>query len=447
MITAPAYDGKSVGVFGLARTGVAAVKALAASGAKVFAYDDNADRRNEVAEHVSNLYELDFSYLDELLLAPGVPLTHPEPHELALKAAANDVKIISDFDVFEAARTGMPAHKVVAITGTNGKSTTTMLVAHMIAECGKPVVVGGNIGTGVLALDALPAGGVYVFEMSSFQLDLTKAFDADVAVLLNMSPDHLDRHGDMAGYVAAKRRLFEMQSNGQTAILGVDDRSSQEIADGLSDNVTVSTKGVVADYSVSNGLLMADEEKVSDLSDLNRLRGAHNHQNAACAFAIGKALGFADADILASFETFPGLEHRQELVGMFDGVTYINDSKATNSDAAIRALSSFEDIHWIACGRAKETDFTHMKTAITHVKKGYFAGEVASSLYKDLGESLEAECFVSMAEAVVAACSAAKPGDVVLLSPACTAFDEFSNFEERGEAFKALVREEKGAAA
>ena len=447
MITASAYKDKAVGVFGLARTGVAAVEALATSGATVFAYDDNADHRDQVAEHVSNLYELNFSALDELLLAPGVPLTHPKPHELVLKAADEDVKIISDFDVFEAARTDMPAHKVVAITGTNGKSTTTMLVAHMIAECGRPVAVGGNIGTGVLALDILPEGGVYVFEMSSFQLDLTKAFDADVAILLNMSPDHLDRHGDMDGYMAAKKRLFDMQTDGRTAIVGIDDNPSREIAESLKNKITVSTMDVEADYSVVNGLLMAGANEIADISDLACLQGAHNQQNAASAFAVGKALGFTSEAILASFESFPGLEHRQELVGTFGGVTFINDSKATNSDAAARALSSFENIHWIACGRAKETDFSHMKSAINHVKKGYFAGEVANALFRDIGEGMNAERFPAMADAVAAACRTAQEGDVVLLSPACTAFDEFANFEERGKAFKTQVVEATGAAA
>ncbi len=443
MITASAYKDKSVGVFGLARTGVVAAKALAASGAEVFAWDDNSERQKQVGDLAVDLYEFDFENLDELLLAPGVPLTHPKPHALVKKANETAIKLISDFDVFEAARAELPAHKVVAITGTNGKSTTTTLIAHMIAECGLPVAVGGNIGTGVLALDPLPEGGVYVFEMSSFQLDLTKAFNADIAVLLNITPDHLDRHGDMAGYVAAKKCLFDMQTSGD-AVISIDDEASAMIADSIANVVRLSVEAT-ADCQVKEATLYFNGQKIANVGNFPHLQGVHNQQNAACAYAVGTLLGLSSSEILNSFESFSGLEHRQELVASIAGVSYINDSKATNSDAAIRALSSFNNIHWIACGKAKETSFSHMQTAMQQVNHAYFAGEVAPLMADGLSGAVTFSTYDTMIAALKAAHNNAVAGDVILLSPACTAFDEYANFEERGTAFKDFVLALDGA--
>ena len=444
MIKAAAYKGKTVGVFGLARTGLAAVRALALSGAKVAAWDDSAERRADVADHAVNLYTADFANLDALLLAPGVPLTHPKPHDLVVKALKSETPLISDLDVFEEAREDFPCHHTVAITGTNGKSTTTSLIGHMIEKCGKAVAVGGNIGTGVLSLDPLQSEGVYVFELSSFQLDLTQNFKADIAVLLNVSPDHLDRHGTFGNYLHAKSRIFAMQTENSVAVVGVDDENGRTIAEDLGERAvcisadTELAKGVY----VSGGLLIdaidGEAKPVGDIRAAKALQGAHNGQNAAAAFAVGRSLGFAPEAIFDALLSFPGLEHRQEIVAVIDGVRFVNDSKATNSDAAARALSSFDNVHWIAGGRVKETSFTHLGPCLTNVKACYFMGEAAGQLAGDLMPS-HLTVHETLAQAFAAAVMAASPGDTVLLSPACTAFDQFTDFEKRGKAFKDMV--------
>ena len=444
MIKAAAYKDKTIGVFGLARTGLAAVHALSASGAKVAAWDDSAERRADAVDHTTNLYTADFTNLDALLLAPGVPLTHPKPHALVVKAHKSETPLISDLDVFEMARPELPAHHVVAITGTNGKSTTTSLIGHMIDTCGGPAAVGGNIGKGVLALDPLPKDGVYVFELSSFQLDLTNKFCADIAVLLNVTPDHLDRHGNFKNYVEAKSCLFEMQKKGAVAVVGVDDQNGRDIAAQLGDGaicISAETELERGVY-VSGGLLIdaidGEAKPVGDVRAAKALQGAHNRQNAAAAFAVGRNLGLPSSAIFDALLSFPGLEHRQEIVAIIDGVRFVNDSKATNSDAAARALSSFENIHWIAGGRPKEKSFAHLSGALGSVKACYFLGEAAGQLAGDLMPQ-HLTIHETLAQAFAAAVMAASPGDTVLLSPACTAFDQFDDFEKRGKAFKSMV--------
>lgn len=444
MITAGAFKGKTVGVFGLARTGIAAVHALDASGAKVAAWDDNAERRADVSDYAVNLYTAEFANLDMLLLAPGVPLTHPKPHALVEKARLAETPLISDLDVFEAARTDLPAHHTVAITGTNGKSTTTALIGHMVRECGRAAAVGGNIGTGVLSLEPVRDGGTYVFELSSFQLDLTRDFRADIGVLLNVSPDHLDRHGTFEGYLAAKKKLFSMQEEGAAAVIGVDDDCGVELAAALGDRaIRISAdqeldKGVY----VSGGLLIDAIDgagvPVGDIRAAKALQGAHNGQNAAAAYAVGRRLGFDRDAIFNALLSFPGLEHRQEIAAVIDGVRFVNDSKATNSGAAARALASFENIHWIAGGRAKEKSFAHLAKSLDNVKACYFIGEAAGQLAGDLMPG-HLTVHETLAQAFAACALAASPGDTILLSPACTAFDQYPDFEKRGQAFKDMV--------
>lgn len=446
MITAPAYQGKTVGVFGLARTGMAAVHSLVASGADVWAWDDNEERREVVKAVIKDLYEADITEMDALLLAPGVPLTHPEPHPLVTKANAAGVKLISDIDVWQAARKTLPKHKVVAITGTNGKSTTTALIGHLVKTFGKPVAVGGNIGTGVLSLQSLEKGGVYVFELSSFQLDLTKKFHADVAILLNVTPDHLDRHGTFENYLAAKTRLFEMQKTKKgVAVISVDDDAGRELikcvetgAIAVSVNSELDT-GVYVEAGVLVDALGEQAIEVGSLLKAPSLQGSHNWQNAACAYAAARHLGFDPADIYKGLCSFPGLVHRQEVIATIGGVRFVNDSKATNSDAAVRALNSFENIHWIAGGRAKETSFQHMAGCASSVKRAYLNGEAADTLARDLGEHMLHACYPDLATAFQAACDNTVEGDTVLLSPACTAFDQFPDFEKRGDYFRTLV--------
>ncbi|WP_286828089.1 MULTISPECIES: UDP-N-acetylmuramoyl-L-alanine--D-glutamate ligase [Kordiimonas] len=445
MITAPTYKDKIVGVFGLARTGIAAVDALAASGARVLAWDDTVERRDQVGSFAKDLYRADFTGMSALMLAPGVPLTHPKPHALVEKAKAAGVPLISDFDIFQAARESLPAHRTVAITGTNGKSTTTALIGHMVASCGLPVAIGGNIGRGVLSLDPLEEGGVYVLEMSSFQLGLTQNFQADVAILLNLTPDHLDRHGDMAGYTAAKKRLFDMQAKGAVAIVGQDDAATINMAEALAAPIVriASTNEMPGGVYVADGKLVddtgGDQKIVGDLTRLPTLKGAHNWQNAAAAYAAGRALGLAARDIFEAFKSFPGLAHRQELIGEVDGVRYVNDSKATNVDAASRALASYRSIRWIVGGRPKDKSFAGLLPFVGSVKTAYLLGEAADALVHDLGETIPYVDCRDMADAVQKAAADAEPGDVVLLSPACTAFDQFTDFEARGEAFRLAV--------
>jgi len=446
LITAPKYKDKTVGVFGLARTGIAAVDALAASGARVLAWDDTVERRDQVGRFAKDLYRADFAGMSALMLAPGVPLTHPKPHELVEKAKAAGVPLISDFDIFQAARESLPAHRTVAITGTNGKSTTTALIGHMVSSCGLPVAIGGNIGRGVLSLDPLAEGGVYVFEMSSFQLDLTQDFKADVAILLNLTPDHLDRHGDMAGYTAAKKRLFDMQADDAVAIVGQDEAATKDLAETLDASIVrISSTGEVPGGIYAAGGKLVDDthgkkEVVGDLKSLPTLKGAHNWQNAAAAYAAGRALGLNATDIFEAFKSFPGLAHRQELIGEYGGVRYVNDSKATNVDAASRALASFRNIRWIVGGRPKDKSFAGLLPFVGDVKTAYLLGEAADALVHDLGETVPYVDCRDMTDAVQKAAADAEPGDVVLLSPACTAFDQFTDFEARGEAFRLAVR-------
>ena len=444
MIVSDTYQGKTIAVFGLARTGVAVVEALVAGGAIVLAWDDNAECCDQVASVAVDLYAADFSDVDYFVVAPGVPLTHPKPHKLVLKAQAAGVPVIGDFDLFAWAQPSLPPHKTVAITGTNGKSTTTALIHHMISSCGKNSVMAGNIGTGLMSLDALPSGGVYVLEMSSYQIDLTHDFRPDVTVLINVSPDHLDRHGDMAGYVAAKTRLFEMQETG-SAVISIDDEYGQEVAAHCTqDVVTISVnKRLESGVYVSNGLLFEADScetvLMGSVADVPTLKGQHNWQNAAAAFAVGRVLGLKIEDMIASFKSFPGLAHRQERITEISGVTYINDSKATNVDAAARALASFTNIHWIAGGRMKEDNIQALMPYMHHIKKAYLIGEAAAMMFESLPEDVDCSLSDTLENAVAQASANASPGDVILMSPACAAFDQFLHFEARGDEFRKLV--------
>lgn len=452
MIPLEAYRGKRIGVFGLARTGRAAVAALVASGAEVLAWDDSLSRRAEAGARAVDLHGIDLASLDALMLAPGVPLTHPAPHPLVGKARAAGVPLVGDIEMFAQARADLPAHDLVAITGTNGKSTTTALVAHMLADCGRPAASGGNIGLPVLALDPLPAGGVYVFELSSYQIDLTQSLDPGIAILLNISPDHLDRHGDLAGYIAAKRRLFAMQQPPHVAIIGVDDAPGRAIAASLRQPVIeVSVRRVLARgvFVSAAGMLVDARDgtarEIGGLSGLATLRGRHNWQNAAAAWAAGRVLGLDDAAILAAFATFPGLAHRCERVAVHKDVTFINDSKATNIEAAATALAAFDRIRWIAGGRAKTTDLGPLEPFFARIRSAFLIGEAAGAFARELGDKVPHRICDTLGRAVAQAIDEAEPGDTILFSPACASFDQFTDFEARGEAFRHEVRRGTGA--
>ncbi|MEG3165020.1 UDP-N-acetylmuramoyl-L-alanine--D-glutamate ligase [Sphingomonas sp. PB2P19] len=423
MITASAWAEKRYAVLGLARSGLATVQALAAAGAYVVAWDSDAAARSRAAE-VDGVIVHDPALLDltdaaGLVMSPGVPLnTHP----LAAQARAAGVPIIGDIELFAQARAELPAHKVVGITGTNGKSTTTALVHHILKTAGVPTLMGGNIGLPILGQEPLPAGGVYVLELSSYQIDLTQSLDCDVAVLLNITPDHLDRYDGFEGYAASKARLFAMQRMGR-AIVGVDDVPSRQIADELQWQATRITG---RDY-------------VKWQRKWPALQGPHNLQNAAAAIAAAEELGVGWPTIEVALASFTGLPHRMEHVATVNGVAYVNDSKATNPDSAAPALAAFDRIHWIVGGKAKGDELDACRPAYGHVARAYTIGEAGPRFAAILKPDMAVEEAGTLDVAVHRAAANARPGDTVLLSPACASFDQFRDYEERGDAFRAAV--------
>jgi UDP-N-acetylmuramoylalanine--D-glutamate ligase len=459
MIPVRAFEGKTVAVFGLARTGLAAARALVAGGAQVALWDENPKARAAAEAQGLTLVDLaaaDWSRFAALMLSPGVPLTHPAPHWTVEKARAAGVEILGDMELFARAVNAAPEHmrpKVVAVTGTNGKSTTTALIGHVCAQAGRDVRIGGNIGIGVLDLEDMHGGAVYVLEMSSYQLDLTSSLHADVTVILNLSPDHLERHGSMEGYVAAKRRILANQGKGDTAVIGVDDPWGQQICT----EITAANRRTIVPISASkamgrgiyvlNGLLYdATGERAQEVADLNRARslpGRHNWQNAAAAYAAAKGLGIPADEAAEHLLTFPGLAHRMETVATLGRVRFVNDSKATNSDAARQALSSYPKSFWIAGGRAKTDGVEPLADLFPRVAKAYLIGEAGPAFVKTLkGKAPAEECGTLEAAVARAYADASATGQdaVVLLSPACASFDQYADFEERGEAFRSAVQ-------
>jgi UDP-N-acetylmuramoylalanine--D-glutamate ligase len=454
------FEGKRVAIFGLARTGLTAARALIAGGAEVALWDEKPAARDAAKAEGLPLVDLttaDWAEFDALMLSPGVPLTHPEPHWTVVKAKAAGVEIVGDVELFARTVNAVEAWKrpkIVAVTGTNGKSTTTALIGHMLSEAGKDVRIGGNIGLGVLGLEDMHGGAVYVLELSSYQLDLTSSLKPDVAILLNVSPDHLDRHGGMDGYVAAKRRVFLNQGKGDTAIIGVDDEWGQWICTELiaANRRTIWPissgralgRGV---YALSGILYDATAERAVETADLGRakgLPGRHNWQNAAAAYAAAVALGVRPGEAAATLATFPGLAHRMEDVGKLGQVRFINDSKATNADAARQAMTAIPSFYWIAGGVPKAGGIEPLRDLFPKVVKAYLIGEAAPDFAKTLKGAADTVQCGDLAQAVAAAHhDAAKSGKeaVVLLSPACASFDQFPDFEVRGDAFRDLVRE------
>jgi UDP-N-acetylmuramoylalanine--D-glutamate ligase len=460
MIPVAGFSGKTVAVFGLGRSGMTAARALQAGGAKAVLWDEKPEalaRARAEGFEVVDLSAADWSGLSALVLAPGVPLTHPEPHWTVKKAQAAGVEILGDIELFARTVNAAPAHKrpkVAAITGSNGKSTTTALLGHVLARAGKDARVGGNIGVGVLGLEDMHGGAVYVLELSSYQLDLTSSLKADAAVLLNISPDHLDRHGGMDGYVAAKRRVLLNQGKGDTAVIGVDDPWCQQICTEITAANRRTIRMISAQKSLGRGvyalqgmLYDATGERVEEVCDLTRARslpGRHNWQNAAAAYAAARALGATAQDAAQGLMTFPGLAHRMETVGQIGKVRFINDSKATNADAARQALSSYPKVYWIAGGQPKAGGIDSLTDLFGRVARAYLVGEASSAFARTLaGKAPAVECGTVEAAAARAYADAAASGEdaIVLLSPACASFDQFADFEQRGEAFRSAVHE------
>jgi UDP-N-acetylmuramoylalanine--D-glutamate ligase len=422
VITAGAFAGKHYAVLGLARSGLATVEALLASRAKVTAWDDKEEARAKAPADVDleDFVGGDLSRFDSIVVTPGLPLNR---HPIAGRANDAGVEIIGDIELFARARPELPSHKVVGITGTNGKSTTTALIHHILKAAGVPTEMGGNIGLPILSQDPLPDGGVYVLELSSYQIDLTQSLDCDVAVLLNITPDHLDRYDGFDAYAASKARLFEMQSPGQLAIVDYRSEADEEVLQKAEDPI----------------IQFIDDVELGDQSEWPSLQGPHNRQNAAAAVAACEMLGLTAQQIESGLRTYPGLPHRMERVREKDGVLFVNDSKATNPTATAPALAAFEKIRWICGGQAKTENLDECAPHFGHVAKAYTIGEAGEMFASLLSPHMDvAEC-VTLEEAVRTAASEAKSGDTVLLSPACASFDQFRDFEARGDAFRDLV--------
>ncbi|MBK1696498.1 UDP-N-acetylmuramoyl-L-alanine--D-glutamate ligase [Rhodovibrio salinarum] len=458
MIPLPYMAGFPVAVLGLGRSGLQAAKALQRSDAEVWAWDDNASTRARAeAEGVNlkNLYEIDWREPVTLVLSPGIPDRLPQPHPLAAKAHAAGCEIVSDIELLGRA---VPDASYIGITGTNGKSTTTALIGHVLNTSGKDAQVGGNLGPSVLDFAPVEPGGYYVLEMSSYQLERTASITFDVAVWLNISADHLDRHGDMAGYIAAKKNIFRRQTSPRAAVVGVDDDASREVYAGLQaagDQVLIpisGTQAVAGGVGVAEGALVDDidgqQAHVLDLAQMASLPGQHNWQNAAAAYAACRQIGVQSHVIAACLQSFPGLPHRQEPAATIDGVAFVNDSKATNADAASRALACYRAIYWIAGGRAKEGGLAGTESYWPRVRRAYLIGEAENDFAQTLQGKVTAQVCGTLDTAVARAFADAKAdgetGAVVLLSPACASFDQFQSFEARGDHFKDLVGQLNG---
>ena len=373
---------------------------------------------------VADFTNSDLNQFDSIVVTPGLPLNR---HPIASRAKEAGVEIIGDIELFARARPELPPHKVVGITGTNGKSTTTALVHHILNTAGVPAAMGGNIGLPILAQDPLPEGGVYVLELSSYQIDLTQSLDCDVAVLLNITPDHLDRYDSFEAYAASKARLFKMQSPGHNKITSVNEEAKFDLG----------AEGVIASFI--EDVLDHKFVELRDRTQFPTLQGPHNLENMRAAIEVCDILGLNVEQIREGLCTYPGLPHRMERIAEKEGVLYVNDSKATNPTATAPALAAFERIRWICGGRAKSDNLDECAPHFGHVRKAYTIGEAGEMFASLLSPHMAvAEC-VTLDEAVRTAASEAQAGDTVLLSPACASFDQFRDFEARGDAFRALV--------
>jgi len=461
MIEAGTFKGQTIAVFGLGRSGITAALSLQKGGAKVLAWDDNEASREAAKAQgvpVKDLSRADWARIDELVLSPGVPHELPKPHWSAKKAKTEGVPIICDIEIFARevmARAPERRPNIIAITGTNGKSTTTALIGHILSEAGRDAQVGGNIGRGVLDLESIYDGANYVLELSSYQLERTHSLKANAAIFLNLTPDHLDRHGDMKGYEKAKMRVFDNQTKNDAAIIGVDGAEgkrtcSRLIAANGRRVLPISGKrslgrGVCVIKGKLYSIMDGHCKMVADLNKAIGLDGQHNWQNAAAAYAAVRAIGLKPETIGKAILTFPGLEHRLENIGKVGPVKYVNDSKATNVDAAAQALKTYDNIYWIAGGQAKDGGISELAPHFKNITRAYLIGEAAEDFEETLKEKkisskISKELHLAIMCATKDALASRAPNPVVLLSPACASFDQFKNFEIRGDTFRDQVR-------
>ena len=462
MIKAGTFKGQVIAVFGLGRTGISAALSLAAGGADVWAWDDHKatrDAADKLGVPLKDLAAADWAQFDNLVLSPGVPDVLPLPHWSAQRAREAGVEIICDIEIFAREVNARPENdrpKIIAITGTNGKSTTTALIGHILKSANKDAQIGGNIGRGVLDLDRMHAGTHYVIELSSYQLERTQSLRANAAIFLNLSPDHLDRHGTLEAYGLAKQRIFLNQHPNDTAIVGVDDDygktlySQLNVKNGRSIVPISAQRSLGYGASVLGGKLFCNVSKKSvqicDMTDAQALEGQHNWQNAAAAYAAISSLGIDAKVIGKAILSFGGLAHRMETIGKLRKVRFVNDSKATNADAARQALSSYDKIFWIAGGEAKAGGIDNLRDLMPNVSKAYLIGKAAPKFHKALDKAGIANKISGKLEMAVLcaakdALESKAENPIVLLSPACASFDQFKNFEIRGEAFRHHVQE------
>jgi len=449
--------GKPVAVFGLGKSGLSVVKALTKAGIEVLAWDDKEEARNKAEKAGAEVKKLSKTALKKcanLILAPGIPLHYPQPHEVAIAAQEAECPIIGDIELFYQCE---PGCKLLALTGTNGKSTTVTLIKHVLDSCKVKATLGGNIGAPIMDTKLPPKkDGVAVLEMSSFQLDLCDTFTADIAVLLNVTPDHIDRHGTMAEYAESKSRIFKGAGQG---VIGVDDEFCKALYRKLSEDETMHLIPVSVTEKIENGIYVeqgklidntgSEPFEVGSLNGIAKLHGAHNHQNAAATYAALRLLGLQAEEIMEAFRSFPGLPHRQFPVRSVNGVVYINDSKATNAEATSKALANYRNIYWIVGGREKDGGLKGLERYADHITHAFLIGETADQFAKwmdlhgieyNISHTLE----IALKQAhVMAQKSRGQPGPsgVVMLSPACASYDQFENFEKRGDVFTDLVKE------
>jgi UDP-N-acetylmuramoylalanine--D-glutamate ligase len=426
MITTPAFKDRKFAILGLARSGLAAAHALVAGGAEILAWDNDEGARAKVADiaTVADPLLSDLSGYEAIVVSPGVPINR---HPIADKAKAEGLPLIGDMELFAMARPKLPPHRVIGITGTNGKSTTTALVHHLLKSAALPVRMGGNIGLPILSQAPLPAGGVYVLELSSYQIDITHSLACDAAALINLSPDHLDRYDGYEGYMASKAHLFAMQKGHEISVFGKGDADTERIY-----REVLARRG--SDY-----VILADPLSVDGQAQWPSLQGPHNLQNSAVAIALVESLGVTEAQWRPAMRSFKGLAHRMEVVAERNGVLFINDSKATNAASTAPALAAYPRVHWIVGGLPKTDNLDECIPNFGHVVKAYTIGEAGPLFNEILSPYMPVERSEMMGAAVHSAAAQAKPGDVIMLSPACASFDQFKDFEARGDAFRAIV--------
>ncbi len=460
MIEAGTFKGQTIAVFGLGRSGIISALSLQAGGAKVLSWDDNAKTRDRAAAQgvkLTDLTDTDWTKIDQLVLSPGVPHDLPKAHWSAKAAKEAGVAIICDIEIFArevAARAPERRPKIIAITGTNGKSTTTSLIGHILTECGRDAQVGGNIGRGVLDLDTMHRGAFYVLELSSYQLERNFSLKPNAAVFLNLTPDHLDRHGDMKGYEAAKLHVFDNQTAEDTAVIGVDSPEGKSICTNLTAKNNRKIIPISGRRSLGRGVCVIKGklynvmgrqcEMVVDLTRALGLDGEHNWQNAAAAFAAVRSLGINASEIGRAILSFPGLEHRLENIGKVGPAKYVNDSKATNADACAQALKTYDNIYWIAGGKAKEGGIDSLAPHFKNISRAYLIGEAGEGFCKTLIDNkvpakVSGELRMAILCATRDALASKSVNPVILLSPACASFDQFKDFEVRGNAFRRLA--------